>query len=160
MKEIISVGFYITFKKSRFIAHCCIWMFDLQFCARLSVLETLYQKALFIRFYWHNVNHRKEPLYSGLETQRKASRAVNFETRAKVAIFKKRPWLPPYKATYPILICHSLEGNMQTVYIDATLLGIWAYLVEDEAENTMSMYEELIIVVLVWLCWENKIRTG
>ncbi len=47
---------------------------------------------------------------------------------------------------------------MQTVYIDATLLGIWAYLVEDEAENTTSMYEELIIVVLVWLCYAERIR--
>lgn len=38
-----------------------------------------------------------------------------------------------------------------------TLLGIWAYLVKDEAENTMSMYEESIIV-LVWLCYAERIR--
>lgn len=136
-------------------------MFDLQFCACLSLLETLYQKASSIRFCWHNVNHRKEPHYSSLETQRKASKAVNFETKAKVTIFKEKPWLPSYKATYPILICHSLEGNMRTVYTDAPVLGIWAYLIEDEAENTMSMYEEcilLIIVVLVWLCYAESIR--
>lgn len=42
---------------------------------------------------------------------------------------------------------------MRALYIDASVLGIWAYLVVDEAENTIGN--------LAWLCYAKfQIRIG